>query len=160
MWELVAGRQTGSEGWRAARGELGNLPSSSSGAANATAFRMADDGSVQSSEPGRLCGGVVRASGEHRPDQTAVRVRLHAWLTAVLHQRAHSNGPVVMSMSTGHGTSPDSRGNTMQIGGIQCLATAQRMNNVVVLASVDDRPQRCTMAHSSKLCKLSWLFPV
>lgn len=86
MWELVAGRQTGSEGWRAARGELGNPPSSSSSAANATAFRMADDGSVQSSEPGRLCGGVVRASGEHRPDQTAVRVRLCACLTAALHQ--------------------------------------------------------------------------
>ena len=77
MWDLVAGRQTGSEGWRAARGELGNPPSSSSSiAANGTAFRMADDGSVQSSEPGRLCGGVVRASGEHLPDQIAVRVRL------------------------------------------------------------------------------------
>lgn len=78
------GRQTGSEGWRAARGELGNPPSSSSSAANATAFRMADDGSVQSSEPGRLCGGVVRASGEHRPDQTAVRAfdggLQHKWL--------------------------------------------------------------------------------
>ncbi|KAA6423321.1 MAG: Peptide-N(4)-(N-acetyl-beta-glucosaminyl)asparagine amidase [Trebouxia sp. A1-2] len=71
----LPGRQTGSEGWRAARGELGNPPSSSSSsfAANATAFRMADDDSVQSSKPGRLCGGVVRASGEHTPHQTAVR---------------------------------------------------------------------------------------
>ena len=89
MWELVAGRQTGSDGWRAARGELGNPPSSSSSAANATAFRIAEDDSVQSSEPGRLCGGVVRASGEHTPHQTAVRVRLHACLTAALRQCAH-----------------------------------------------------------------------
>ncbi|DBA95296.1 TPA: hypothetical protein ACH3X3_013188 [Trebouxia sp. C0006] len=80
----LPGRQTGSEGWRAARGELGIPPSSSSIAANATAFRMADDGSVQSSEPDRLCGGVVRASGEHLPDQTAVRAfdggLQHKWL--------------------------------------------------------------------------------
>lgn len=107
MWELVAGRQTGSEGWRAARGELGNPPSSSSSsAANGAAFRMADDGSVQSSEPDRLCGGVVRASGEHLPDQTAVRVRLCACLTAALCQNAHYSGPVdplVQSMSAGHG---------------------------------------------------------
>jgi len=86
MWDLIAGRQTGCEGWRAARGELGKPPSSSSSAANGTAFRMADDGSVQSSEPGRLCGGVVRASGEHLPHQTAVRVRLRACMTAALRQ--------------------------------------------------------------------------
>ncbi|KAL0026255.1 hypothetical protein WJX77_006348 [Trebouxia sp. C0004] len=79
----LPGRQTGSAGWRAARGELGNPPSSSS-AANSTAFRMAEDDSVQSSEPGRLCGGVVRASGEHTPHQTAVRAfdggLQHKWL--------------------------------------------------------------------------------
>ncbi len=40
------------------------------------------------------------------------------------------------------------------------LAGANRLNNVMVLALVGNRPQRCTMAHSSKLCKLSWLFPV
>ncbi len=105
MWELVAGRQTGSEGWRAARGELGDPPSSSSSAANGTAFRMADDDSVQSSEPGRLCGGVVRASGEHPPHQTAIRVRLCACWSAALCQNAHYNDlvPLVQSMPAGHG---------------------------------------------------------
>lgn len=69
---VVAGRQTGSEGWRAARGELGAAPSVSS----STAFQLAGDDCVKDTHPGRLCGGVVRASGQHHPHQTAVRVRL------------------------------------------------------------------------------------
>lgn len=71
-----AGRQTGSEGWRAARGELGT--SIAAAGPLATAFKLADDESVQEQDPGRLCGGVVRASGEHQPHQTAVRVSCHA----------------------------------------------------------------------------------
>lgn len=70
-----AGRQTGSEGWRAARGELGT-PSTTPAASTSTAYQLAGDDAVADSVPRRLCGGVVRASGEHQPDQTAVRVSL------------------------------------------------------------------------------------
>ena len=70
---LRAGRQTGSEGWRAARGELGG-PSAAPAAPTSTAYQVAGDDAVADSVPGRLCGGVVRASGEHQPHQTAVRV--------------------------------------------------------------------------------------
>ena len=70
-----AGRQTGSEGWRAARGELGT-PSTTPAASTSTAYQLAGDDAVADSVPRRLCGGVVRASGEHQPHQTAVRVSL------------------------------------------------------------------------------------
>ena len=72
---LGAGRQTGSEGWRAARGELG-APSAAPAASTNTAYQLAGDDAVADSVPRRLCGGVVRASGEHQPHQTAVRVSL------------------------------------------------------------------------------------
>lgn len=68
----LPGRQTGSEGWRAARGELGSA-SSSSKSADGTAYKMAHDAHVASRHPDRLCEGVVRASGEHVPQQTAVK---------------------------------------------------------------------------------------
>lgn len=67
------GRQTGSEGWRAARGELGT-PSAAPAVSTSTAFQLADDDGVAYTETGRLCGGMVRASGDYH-HQTAVRVR-------------------------------------------------------------------------------------
>ena len=70
-----AGRQTGCAEWRAARGELGT-PSTAPAASTSTAYQVAGDDAVADTHPGRLCRGVVRASGEHQPHQTAVRVSL------------------------------------------------------------------------------------
>ena len=86
--EALPGRQTGSEQWRAARGETGSSGGGSAVPAAAkqqqqrcTRYALACDdpqeaGGGSSStprDPRRVVGGAVRASGEHPPHETAKR---------------------------------------------------------------------------------------
>ena len=70
------GRQTGSEGVAGCQGGAGDTKRPPCPPPPAHPSQLAGDDGVADSDPGRLCGGVVRASGEHQPHQTAVRVRL------------------------------------------------------------------------------------
>ena len=67
---VQAGRQTGSEGWRAARGEVG----SAGGAAVAVEGPQGTRWRLVKAD-GQLKGALVRASGENEPGETADKVR-------------------------------------------------------------------------------------
>jgi hypothetical protein len=71
-------RQTGDAAWLAARGEDGSrVPGAGTADAAATVpppgtrYRLANDEGLQAVHPLRLCGGAVRASGEHAPAELA-----------------------------------------------------------------------------------------
>lgn len=69
----LPGRQTGSAEWVAARsegGSSGNKPSAPAGP-KATRYRWARDEGQAAQQAQRVWGGVVRASGENRPSETA-----------------------------------------------------------------------------------------
>ncbi|KAK9863780.1 hypothetical protein WJX84_004037 [Apatococcus fuscideae] len=70
----LPGRQTGSEEWKASRGETGPVAASSQQAPLlGTRWRRVRDLALPQKRPGRLCGGAVRASGENSPSETALQ---------------------------------------------------------------------------------------
>lgn len=79
-----AGRESGAEEWRAARGETGTAcaegcrpPAAGPAVDPGTRYRLAKDEHLQGQlvQGGlrRVCGGAVRASGENPPGETAVQ---------------------------------------------------------------------------------------
>lgn len=72
----LPGRQTGSQEWVSSRGEGGSTTEDVScrpkpKKALPTRYRWARDGQIALRDKGRLCGGVVRASGENAPAEMA-----------------------------------------------------------------------------------------
>ncbi len=76
MMLICTGRQTGSEEWKAERGETGPVQASSRQASlPGTRWRMARDEGLKEQHPYRICKGAIRASGENAPSETAMQVR-------------------------------------------------------------------------------------
>mmetsp|Transcript_4245 Transcript_4245/g.10277 ORF Transcript_4245/g.10277 Transcript_4245/m.10277 type:complete len:398 (-) Transcript_4245:704-1897(-) len=75
----LPGRQTGTEEWRRARGEMGSAGGKDGTAApkqlarTGTRFMPANDGEALAHEPRRIRGGFVCASGHNAPEETVVR---------------------------------------------------------------------------------------
>lgn len=74
--EALPARTTGDAAWLAARGEDGSAVTKQQqqGAAvppPGTRYRLAKDEGLAAAQPGRLCGGAVRASGENGPSERA-----------------------------------------------------------------------------------------